>query len=191
MPFTGAGKRFVGTVTSTDDMKIVSPIFTIPCGWNVRKRIGTEATSVHCVSRVSVVARSPTSDRVCCCAPVASAIPIMARKKPVLRISTIVHECSAGTSLTGVCERAHKQRSLPHAHALARPAGAGEAGRDPVPRHPLPLVSLAARLVKPLVLRRERRAGAVLPRMPDAMEHVHHAGTLSRLRAPVALDALS
>ena len=47
MPLTGAGKRFVGMVTSTDDMTTVSPIFTIPWGWNVRKRIGTDDTSFH------------------------------------------------------------------------------------------------------------------------------------------------
>ena len=51
------------SITSTDETNSVSPIFTMPCGWNVRKAIGTDATSVHDEVRVSVITRSATIDR--------------------------------------------------------------------------------------------------------------------------------
>ena len=51
------------STTSTDDTNSVSPILTMPCGWNVRKAIGTDAASVHEEARVSVITRSATIDR--------------------------------------------------------------------------------------------------------------------------------
>jgi hypothetical protein len=45
--------------------------------------------------------------------------------------------------------------------------------------------------LEPLVVQLDRDAGAVLRGLPDVVEHVRDAGTLSGLRASVEVDSLS